>query len=97
MGNSPVDRDAKYMKEQWGTTRLATDYFIEENMTTQNDFLDNLANHQHQKMLREIANDDLTPKKHDFKVQNEIHQKIRNEEDYDDWEYGTEPIPLNEF
>jgi len=28
-----------------------------------NDFLDNLANDQHQKMLREIANDKLTPKK----------------------------------
>ena len=42
-------------------------------------------------MLREIANDDLTPKKHDFKVQNEIHEKIRNDDDYDDWEYGTEP------
>tara|TARA_A100001391_G_C5046678_1_gene272313 strand:+ start:208 stop:399 length:192 start_codon:yes stop_codon:yes gene_type:complete len=61
------------------------------------DFLDNLANEQHQKMLREIANDDLTPKKHDFKVQRELHEKIRNDEDYDDWEYGTEPIPLTEF
>ena len=29
------------------------------------DFLDNLANNQHQKMLREISNDDLTPKKRD--------------------------------
>ena len=45
-----------------------------------------------QKMLREIANDDLTPKKHNFNVQNEIHEKIRNDEDYDDWEYGTEPL-----
>ena len=45
-----------------------------------------------QKMLREIANDDLTPKSHDFFHQNEIHEKIRNDEDYDDWEYGTEPI-----
>ena len=72
MGNSPVDRDAKYMKEQWGTTRLATDYFIEENMTTQNDFLDNLANHQHQKMLREISNDDLTPKKRKLHQEGEI-------------------------
>ena len=31
-------------------------------MTPNNDFLDNLGNDQHQKMLREIANDDLTPK-----------------------------------
>ena len=61
------------------------------------DFPDNLANEQHQKMLREIANDDLTPKKHDFKVQKELHEKIRNDDDYDDWEYGTEPIPLTEF
>ena len=45
-----------------------------------------------QKMLREIFNDDLTPKKHNFEVQNEIHEKIRNDEDYDDWEYGTEPL-----
>ena len=54
MGNSPVDRDKKYMKQMWGTTRLVTDYFVEEKMATQNDFLDNLANHKHQKMLREI-------------------------------------------
>ncbi len=45
-----------------------------------------------QKLLREIANDYLTPKTHDFIHQNEIHEKIRNDEDYDDWEYGTEPI-----
>ena len=31
-----------------------------------NDFLDNLANDQHQKMLREISNDDLTPKKEEI-------------------------------
>ena len=24
-------------------------------------------------------------------------QNIRNDNDYDDWEYGTEPIPLTEF
>jgi hypothetical protein len=22
-----------------------------------------------------------------------LHQKIRNDPDYDDWEYGTEPLP----
>ena len=44
------------------------------------------------KMLREIANDDLTPKKHDFVTQNELHEKIRNDDDYDDWEYGAEPL-----
>jgi len=70
---------------------------IYRNFKKMNDFLDNLGNDQHQKMLREIANDDLTPKKHDFVKQNDIHEKIRNDEDYDDWDYGTEPIPLNEF
>ena len=88
MGNSPVDRDSNYMREMWGTTKLASDY---GSMQPSSDFLDNLANHQHQKMLREIADDDLTPKKHDFKTQNELHEKIRNDEDYDDWDYGTEP------
>jgi hypothetical protein len=48
-------------------------------------------------MLREISHDTIVPKKHNFKTQNEIHEKIRNDEDYDDWEYGTEPIPLREW
>ena len=77
MGNSPVDRNSNYMKEMWGTTRLVTDYHQSEKM---NDFLDNLGNHQHQKMLREIANDDMTPKKHDSKQQNELYEKIHNDE-----------------
>jgi hypothetical protein len=33
------------------------------------------------------------PHPHDFDVQKELHQKIRNDPDYDDWEYGTEPLP----
>ena len=77
MGNSPVDRNSNYMKEMWGTTRLVTDYHQGEKM---NDFLDNLGNHQHQKMLREIANDDMTPKKHDSNQQNELYEKIHNDE-----------------
>ena len=59
-------------------------------MTPNNDFLDNLGNDQHQKMLREIANDDLTPKKRDKKQNTEIFEK--NEEIY-----ITEPTTLNEF
>ena len=82
MGQSPVDRDSNYMREMWGTTHLVTDYYADNQM---HDFLDNIGNHQHQKMLREIANDDMTPKKHDFKTQNELHEKIRNDDDYDDW------------
>jgi len=84
MGQSPVDRDSNYMREMWGTTKLASDYGSMHQISKQ-------------KMLREIANDDMTPKKHDFVHQKEIHEKIRNDEDYDDWEYGTEPIPLTEF
>ena len=30
---------------------------------------------------------------HDFDAQKELHQKIRNDPDYDYWEYGTEPLP----
>jgi len=60
----------------WGTTHLITDYGV----------------NPQKKMLREITNDDMTPKKHDFAQQNELHSRIRNDEDYDDWEYGTEPL-----
>jgi len=37
-------------------------------------------------------------KTHNLTIQNKLHEKIRNDEDYDDWEYGTEPsygIPIN--
>ena len=79
--SKPSDRNVEYMKQTWGTTKLITDYGVLEET----------------KMLREINNDTLTPKKHDFIIQNEIHEKIRNQKDYDDWEYGTEPIPLQEW
>jgi hypothetical protein len=74
-----VDKDENFMKNQWGTEFLASEYGWEEKI-------------ERQKMLREIANDELTPKKHDFAIQNELHAKIRNDADYDDWEYGTEPL-----
>jgi len=32
-------------------------------------------------------------KPHNFDVQKQEHQRIRNDPDYDDWEYGTEPLP----
>ena len=79
-----VDKDENFMKNEWETQYLSSEYGWEDKI-------------RQQKMLREISNDDLTPKKHDFHVQNEIHEKIRNDEDYDDWDYGTEPIPLTEF
>ena len=30
---------------------------------------------------------------HNFEAQKEVHRQIRNDADYDDWEYGTEPLP----
>ena len=41
---------------------------------TNHDFLDNLANNQHQKMLREIANDNQTPKKRDSLKETELFE-----------------------
>ncbi|QPX48156.1 hypothetical protein PQC13_gp191 [Synechococcus phage S-SRM01] len=41
------------------------------------------------RVIQEVMHD-LAPK-HDLKKQHELHEKIRNDEDYDDWEYGTEP------
>ena len=51
-------------------------------MSTNHDFLDNLANHQPQKMLREIANDEITPKKSDKTIQNDLYED--DGLDYDD-------------
>lgn len=41
--------------------------------------------------LQEIMHDDIG-KRHNLAEQSKKHQKIRNDIDYDDWEYGTEPI-----
>ena len=73
---SQPDRNTEYMRKMWGTNVLASDY----------------GALSEKKMLREINHDDHTPKRHDFAIQNEIHEKIRNDNDYDDWEYGTEPL-----
>ena len=75
----------------WGTNKLITDYSSIESQSF-TDQVDHEVRSDKSKMLREINHDDLTPKKHDFQVQNEIHSKIRNDDDYDDWEYGTEPL-----
>lgn len=41
------------------------------------------------RVIQEVMHD-LAPK-HNLKKQQELHEKIRNDEDYDDWDYGTEP------
>tara|TARA_B100000287_G_scaffold8783_1_gene8687 strand:+ start:2930 stop:3109 length:180 start_codon:yes stop_codon:yes gene_type:complete len=55
-----------------------------------NDFLDNLANHQHQKMLREITNDAITPKKHNSKVQNDLYEKKDDGDFYEGLDYEAD-------
>ena len=62
-----------------------------------NDFLDNLANDQHQKMLREIANDNITPKKSYRKVQNDLYEKVKDGDFYEGLDYDDEMIPSAEF
>ncbi|MCP9915019.1 hypothetical protein [Cyanobium sp. ATX 6F1] len=44
---------------------------------------------------RSAASEPAAPEEHphNFEVQKELHQRIRNDPDYDDWEYGTEPLP----
>jgi hypothetical protein len=55
----PADRNARIMREEFGTAQLITDYgAIDKALAAKND-----------------------------------PARIRNAEDYDDWEYGTEPIP----
>ncbi len=49
------------------------------------------------KMLREISNDLLTPKKHDFKVENDLYERIDVEIDDDEWSDGADGVPLAEF
>ena len=57
MGNSPVDRDANYMKKVWGTASLTTDY----GSTLDQIHQDNQK--KKEKVLQEIMHDDLSDKK----------------------------------
>jgi hypothetical protein len=41
-------------------------------------------------VIQEIMHDGIG-QKHHLKEQTELHEKIRNDNDYDDWSYGTEP------
>ena len=75
MANLPVDREQNYMHLMWGTTKLVTDYNKPTNVKT----------------IQEIMHDEIPTKKHHLKEQSQLHKTIRNDEDYDDWEYGTEP------
>ena len=49
------------------------------------------------KMLREISNDDLTPKNRDSLLQNDLDEKQNDDFEDDDLDYDTDAIPLAEF
>jgi len=49
MGNSPVDRDKKFMREVWGTTSLTSDYWS----------LPHTTNDPEERVIQEIMHDDL--------------------------------------
>jgi len=42
------------------------------------------------KVIQEIMHDDVEKGK--FNLSETSHKSIRNDADYDDWDYGTEPI-----
>ena len=49
------------------------------------------------KMLREIANDQITPKKYDFTVQNDLYEKRKDVFEEDGIDYDIDSIRLAEF
>jgi len=53
MGNSPVDRDSKYMREVWGTTSLTSDYWS----------LPNKTEDPEERVIQEIMHDDIPKNK----------------------------------
>jgi len=79
MSNLPTDRNQNYMKEMWGTTKLITDY---NSLPLKNE-------NTQKRVISEVMHDKAP--KHDLLKQTNLHEIIRNDEDYDDWEYGTEP------
>ena len=50
-----------------------------------------------QKMLREITNDDLTPKKYDKLIKNDLYERQNDDFEDDGLDYDTDVIPLAEF
>ena len=48
-------------------------------------------------MLREISNDDITPKKRDKFLQNDLYERKNDEFEEDDLDYDVDAIPLAEF
>jgi hypothetical protein len=44
---------------------------------------------ENKKVIQEIMHDEIPKNKHN--LSESMHKKIRNDDDYDDWNYGTEP------
>ena len=64
MANSPnPDRDTKYMMDTWGTNRLTTDYGEIK---------------MEEKLLREINEDEMTPKKMNNKKETELFERFED-------------------
>ena len=54
------DRNSEYMHKAWGTTSLITDYWSNPKNTNEG------------RMLREINNDDMTPKRSDHNIETDL-------------------------
>ena len=50
-----------------------------------------------EQMLREIANDAITPKKSDKKVQNDLYERKEDGDFYEGLDYDDDMIPTAEF
>ena len=50
-----------------------------------------------EKMLREIANDAITPKKSDKNVQNDLYERLEDKDFYEGLDYDDDMIPTAEF
>ncbi len=58
-----------------------------------------MVKNMEKKMLREIANDNQTPKKRDLPLYNDLYERMDNDEDDNDLsQWDTDgPVPLAEF
>jgi hypothetical protein len=85
----PSDRDPQYMRDAHGTTRLITDYVVRPDSEAKTDpsrlSLRNRA--------LAVAAEGIERYREALKELSDDPAEVRNADDYDDWEYGTEPIP----
>jgi len=78
MANSPnPDRDTKYMMDTWGTNRLITDY---------------VGIKMEEKMLREINEDEMTPKRSNKKKETELFERFDDSGEVFEREGDSEPL-----